>query len=115
MASELTLRIMQRIVDKELGPQAKPRQSAQRNTPRGDVHLSHDEENSLKQLINPSKSERGSVQKKVPRSSTKSKTVEEFAALYNKGDKAGARPAEKPAPVKSQKMNLSDFVQTMKK
>ena len=57
MASELTLRIMQRIVDKELGPQAKPRQPAQRSTSSGDVHLSRDEENSLKQLINPSKSE----------------------------------------------------------
>jgi len=115
MASELTLRIMQRIVDKELGPQAKPRQPAQRSTSSGDVHLSRDEENSLKQLINPSKSERGSVHKKVPRSSAKSRTVEEFAALYNKGGKPGARPSEKPAPVKSQKMNLSDFVQTMKK
>ncbi len=115
MASELTLRIMQRIVDKELGSQSNPRQSAQRSASLNDVHLSQDEENALKQLINPSKSERGGAQKKMPRSSAKSKTVEAFAALYNKGGKPSTRPSEKPTPVRSQKMNLNDFVQTMKK
>jgi hypothetical protein len=119
MASELTLRIMQRIVDKKLGPDHQPRQSAQGRTQSRDIHLSSNEENSLKQLINPASSgrssARGTAQSTAPRTSPKSKTVQEFAASYNKGTKSGARPSQKPAPVKSKTMNLNDFVQTIKK
>lgn len=114
MASELTLRIMQRIVDKKLGPDHQPRQSAGRPVSQG-AHISSDEENSLKQLINPVESGRSSAQRQVPRATPKSKTVQEFAASYNKQKTSGARPSHKPAGVKSQKMNLNDFVQTMKK
>lgn len=115
MASELTLRIMQRIVDKKLGPQSEPHQSAQGRTQSREMHLSSTEENSLKQLINPAGSDRSTSQPTVPRTTSKSKTVQEFAASYNKGNMSGARPSHRPAPVKSKTMNLNDFVQTMKK
>ncbi len=115
MASELTLRIMQRIVDKKMGQQSQPRQSAQGRTQSREIHLSNNEENSLKQLIGPAGSGRSGSQSTAPKAASKSKTVQDFAASYNKGDRNGTRPSRKPAPVKSKTMNLNDFVQTMKK
>jgi len=114
MASELTLRVMERIVDNKLGPQSKPQQavrSASVSSSSQGVHISTTEESTLKQLINPAKS----VQKSNSNSAPKSKTVEEFAAMYNKGKSVASKPVQRKAPVNSQKMNLSDFVQTKKK
>jgi len=106
MASELTLRIMQRIVDKKLGPDHNPKQAisqASSESTRHGVHISNDEESKLKQLINPAKS----VQK--------SKTVQEFAASYNKTGSGSKTPVKKSVISKTQRMNLNDFVQTMKR
>lgn len=115
MASELTLRIMQRIVDKKLGPDHQPRQSVQSSPASSEINISRDEENSLKQLINPAKSGAVSAQSSKPRATAKSKSIQEFAASYNKGKSAGSRPVVKSSVSKSQTMNLNDFVQTMKK
>ena len=115
MASELTLRIMKRIVDKNLGPDAQPRQSVQSRPVSSEMNISRDEENTLKQLINSAKSGTVSAQSSKPRATAKSKSIQEFAASYNKGKSAGSRPAPQPSAMKSQKMNLNDFVQTVKK
>jgi len=115
MASELTLRIMQRIVDKKLGPDHQPRQSAQSRPQSCEKNLSSDEENSLKQLIGSAGSGNRSTQSSKPRATTKSKSIQEFAASYNKGKTTGSRPVAKPSVTKSNSMNLNDFVQTMKK
>ncbi len=117
MASELTLRIMQRIVDKKNGTAVStPPSICAGRTQSREIHLSNNEENSLKQLIGPAGSGRSGSQSTAPKAASKSKTVQDFAASYNKGgDRNGTRPSRKPAPVKSKTMNLNDFVQTMKK
>jgi hypothetical protein len=110
---------MQRIVDKKLGPQSEPRQSASGrphySSQQGSFNISRDEESSLKQLINPTESDERAEQNAMQRTTVKSKTVQDFAASYNKGKVNGSRPSHKPTAVKSNKMNLNDFVQTMKK
>lgn len=116
MASELTLRIMQRIVDKKNGTAVSTPSICAGRTQSREIHLSNNEENSLKQLIGPAGSGRSGSQSTAPKAASKSKkTVQDFAASYNKGDRNGTRPSRKPAPVKSKTMNLNDFVQTMKK
>ncbi len=122
MASELTLRIMKRIVDKKLGPDANPKQAvrtASMSSSSQGMHLSTTEESTLKQLINPAKSVQMSSTKSTSKSNVrttqKSKSIEEFAASYNKGKSAPAKKVQKSTIANTQRMNLNDLIQTKKK
>lgn len=123
MASPMTLRIMQRIVDKELGPQSLPKQNGQTgmghtgNRDAVNPHLSQSEVKTLKKIIhNDTTTNSGSVAK-ILSDSVKAKNgstqkAEGFAERFNQArlDKQQA-PSTTQAPTR---MNLDAFVKSKK-
>lgn len=105
MASEMTLRIMQRIVDRNLGEpetdydENKPVQSGVQG---GEGNLSSDEERVLMSLISQDKTHGNN------------RTIGAQSAYA--GGSAPARSGNRPnCAIRSQRMNLSEFVQSKKK
>lgn len=109
MANALTLRIMQRIVDKELGPAAETMTIMDSYEGQGHSHLSQDEEGVLKQLIDPVK------QRKPVSTSRKKDALEHFAGTYNKGPEKSVSRSRVPRTDSGNKMNLEAFVQSKRK
>ncbi|GKT32145.1 hypothetical protein ADUPG1_006360, partial [Aduncisulcus paluster] len=79
-------------LDKKLGPSSEPKRA---RTPSQALHLSKDEENSLKQLIKQGNDNGGSAGRTNGGATSKSRTVEDFAASYNKGSAGGTRPQQR--------------------